>query len=105
MPNIQIHINGVPNLLQGIKAHKARRPDQITARLLKDAANQLAPIMTTNFKPIINNVYQQLGNKPTLSQCTKRETTPHPGKLTPNLSHSHMLRGYGCHDAAEMLGV
>ena len=47
MPGIDIHVNGVAKLLRGIKAHKATGPDAFPARLLKEAADQLAPILTT----------------------------------------------------------
>ena len=50
MPEIYIHVNGVAKLLRGIKAHKATGPDAIRARLLKEAADQLAPILTTIYR-------------------------------------------------------
>ena len=50
MPEIYIHVNGVTKLLRGIKAHKTTGPDAIRARLLKEAADQLAPILTTIYR-------------------------------------------------------
>ena len=50
MPDIDIHVNGVAKLLRGLKAHKATGPDEVPARLLKEAADQLAPILTTVFR-------------------------------------------------------
>ena len=50
MPSIDIHVKGVAKLLRGLKAHKARGPDEVPARLLKEAADQLAPILTTIFR-------------------------------------------------------
>ena len=50
MPGIYNHVNGVAKLLRGIKAHKATGPDEIPARLLKEAADQLAPILTTIYR-------------------------------------------------------
>ena len=50
MPDINIHVNGVAKLLRGLKAHKATGPDEVPARLLKEAADQLAPILTTVFR-------------------------------------------------------
>ena len=55
MPPIDIHVNGVAKLLRGLKAHKATGPDEVPARLLKEAADQLAPILTTIFR----SSYQQ----------------------------------------------
>ena len=50
MPGIDIHVNGVAKLLRGIKAHKATGPNAIPARLLKEAADQLAPILTSIYR-------------------------------------------------------
>ena len=50
MPSIDIHINGVAKLLRRLKAHKATGPDEVPARLLTEAADQLAPILTTIFR-------------------------------------------------------
>ena len=50
MPEIYIHVNGVAKLLRGIKAHKATGPDAIPAMLLKEAADQLAPILNTIYR-------------------------------------------------------
>ena len=50
MPPIDIHGNGVVKLLRGLKAHKSTAPDEFPARLLKEAADQLAPILTTIFR-------------------------------------------------------
>ncbi len=50
MPDIYIHVNGVTKLLRGIKAHKATGPDVNPARLLKEAVDQLASIMTIIYR-------------------------------------------------------
>ena len=50
MPDINIHVNGVAKLLRGLKSHKATGPDEVPARLLKEAADQLTPILTTVFR-------------------------------------------------------
>ena len=50
MPGIDIHVNGVAKLLRGLKAHKVTGPDAIPARLLKEAADQLAPILTSIYR-------------------------------------------------------
>ena len=54
MNHITIHTNGVAKMLRHIKAHKATGPDEIPARLLKEAADQLAPILTTLFQASYN---------------------------------------------------
>ena len=53
MPWIDTHVNGVAKLLRGIKAHKATGPDAIPTRLLKEAADQLVPILTTIYRAYI----------------------------------------------------
>ena len=50
MAGIDIHVNGAAKLLRGINAHKATGPDAIPAMLLKEAADQLAPILTTIYR-------------------------------------------------------
>ena len=43
MPPIKVNIKGVQKLLKDIKPHKATGPDNIPGRLLKKAAEELAP--------------------------------------------------------------
>ena len=43
---IKVHCNGVLELLQNLKEHKATGPDDIPAYILKAAAHELAPILT-----------------------------------------------------------
>ena len=84
MPEIYIHVNGVAKLLRGIKAHKATGPDAIPARLLEEAADQLAPIMTTIYRASLQQVtvpeeWKKANVVPisrTLSPSPRRETTP-----------------------------
>ena len=54
MDTIVIHENGVAKMLRNIKPHKATSPDEIPARLLKEAADQLAPILTLIFQASYN---------------------------------------------------
>ena len=48
--NIQVKSNGVQKLLSNIKANKATGPDNIPCRILKEAAPELAPILTDIFQ-------------------------------------------------------
>ena len=48
--NIQVNINGVQKLLSNIKANKATGPDNIPCGILKEAAPELAPILTNIFQ-------------------------------------------------------
>ena len=65
MNHITIHTNGVAKMLRHIKAHKTTGPDEIhvPARLLKEAADQLAPMLTTIFQASYNQ-----GTVPTASR-------------------------------------
>ena len=48
--NIQVNINGVQKLLSNIKVNKTTGPDNIPCRILKEAAPQLALILTDIFE-------------------------------------------------------
>ena len=50
MDNIEITENGVFKLLNSLKVHKAAGPDKITARVLKQLAPVISPILTIIFK-------------------------------------------------------
>ena len=47
---IYIDTNGVTELLQKLKPHKATGPDEIPAYLLKETSNEMAPILTFIFQ-------------------------------------------------------
>ena len=50
MPDINITENGVLKLLQSLKIHKAAGPDKMSARILKQLAPVIAPILTTIYR-------------------------------------------------------
>ena len=50
MPDIDITVEGVCKLLRNLNPRKASGPDQVPARLLKEMADELAPILTVIFK-------------------------------------------------------
>ena len=54
MTPITINEAGVRKLLQNIKPHKAAGPDNIPARILREATNNLAPAMTILFQASID---------------------------------------------------
>ena len=49
MPDIVVDVRGVPKLLSNIKPNKASGPDSIPCRVLKEAALELAPVLTDIF--------------------------------------------------------
>ena len=50
MPDINISLEGVYNLLLNINTHKARGPDQIHGRVLKEIADIISPYLRTLFQ-------------------------------------------------------
>lgn len=63
MPRIQIDANGVTKLLTGLNPNKASGPDGIPARVLKETASVISPILTIIFQKSLD-----LGEVP---QCWK----------------------------------
>ena len=53
MPEINVTNNGVEKLLKNIDASKATGPDEISARILKEFAPQLSPLLTNIFNKSI----------------------------------------------------
>ena len=50
MPELHIDERGVLKLLTQINPHKACGPDALPARVLKETAEQLAPVLTTIYR-------------------------------------------------------
>ena len=50
MPDINISLEGVYNLLFNINTHKACGPDQIHGRVLKETADIISPFLRTLFQ-------------------------------------------------------
>ena len=50
MNNISIHVNGVENPLKNINPHKAKGPDVINCRVLKECRTNIAPILAIIFE-------------------------------------------------------
>ena len=48
--DITVQQNGVNKLLQHLNPHKATGPDEVSARLLKETAQQVAPALTLLFQ-------------------------------------------------------
>ena len=55
MPLIQITVRGTEKLLKELKPNKVQVPDNIPARILKEMASRIAPILTIIFKKSINS--------------------------------------------------
>jgi hypothetical protein len=60
MKDIRITEGGVLKLLQGLNISKARGPDEISPKILKELTNELTPIMT--------HFFQQTMDKSTLPE-------------------------------------
>ena len=50
MPPIHITVRGIEQLLKELKPNKAQGPDNIPARILKEMASKIAPILTIIFQ-------------------------------------------------------
>lgn len=50
MPNIVINKQGVEKLLQDVNPNKASGPDAIPAKILKECASSIAPVLTKIFQ-------------------------------------------------------
>ena len=50
MNDISIHVNGVENPLKNINPHKAKGPDEINGRVLKECRTNIAPILAIIFE-------------------------------------------------------
>ena len=49
MPDITISLQGVENLLNGLKIHKASGPDAISVIILKEASDIIVPVLQTSY--------------------------------------------------------
>jgi len=58
--SIQIHMDGVYQLLQNIHQHKASGPDNLPARFLKEVAYKISPILTMIFQASLDQVHCQI---------------------------------------------
>ena len=54
IPDLTIREEGIEKLLAGLNPSKASGPDEIPARLLKELAKELAPVVTSLFKQSIS---------------------------------------------------
>jgi len=61
MPDINITIAGILNLLQNLNVHKASGPDQISSRVLKETAKSASPTLKTIFTYSV--LYQMIGER------------------------------------------
>ena len=50
MPDIKINEKGVLKLLKDLKAHMATGPDELPARVLKECAQELTPLIAYFFQ-------------------------------------------------------
>ena len=54
IPPITVEVDGVYNLLVNLEPHKATGPDNIPTKLLKETAQQMAPLLTLIFQASLN---------------------------------------------------
>ena len=64
MPDISITTAGILKLLQNLDIHKASGPDQVSARVLKETAESVAPILKAILPTLwILVIHQMIGEK------------------------------------------
>ena len=71
IPDINITVNGIYKLLGGLNPHKATGPDEITTRILKEAAAELSPAVT-----LLQGVFQASLQQNTPSDWLKANVVP-----------------------------
>lgn len=55
MEEIEIQVPGIEKLLQNLSPRKASGPDNISARILKNCATEIAPILTLIFQSSLSH--------------------------------------------------
>jgi len=75
---VHVSCRGVTKLLRNLKSHKVIGPDDIPARLLKEAAAEIAPAVTHLFQASLDQgkVRRYRGGKPWLSKFSRRVIAP-----------------------------
>ena len=72
MPQITVTPKGVKKLLMDLQSNKASGPDQLPARILKECAEELAPILAAIFNQSLNTGELLTGLCPILPLFLKR---------------------------------
>ena len=100
-----IHVDGVVKLLSDLQGHKAHGPDGIPARLLKETAYSMAPLLTHIYKAslhqcklphdwktaLVSPIYKK-GSRKSLENYRPISLTSIPCKILEHLIYSSVYR-------------
>ena len=98
---------GVLKLLQNIKVDKATGPDAIAARVMRETAVDLAPVLTTIFTHSINteSVLEDWKKANVIPIFKKGSSTVLSLQLPIRLSHLYLLQSNGTHNGKQHHGL
>jgi hypothetical protein len=88
MYDIKISQDGVEKLLHRIDPSKASGPDEVTARVLKTTAGQIAPILRAIFQQSLDtgDIYHVTGCRQISRHYSKKQTAQRPKIIDQYLS-------------------
>ena len=94
MKELHVSVEGVTKLLRKVNPNKASGPDSIPARILKELADEIAPLLTTIFnKGLEQGEYQLIGEGQLSLLSTRKGTST--SQVTTGLCHSlHSVVSY-----------
>ena len=106
-PNIQVGRNCVMKLLRGLKPHKAKGPDEISSRFLKEMASPITPALTLIYqasleKGQISDEWKTANVAPIFKKGDKSKPSNYRPvsltsifcKIVKHILHSHIFEGH-----------
>ena len=98
MPAITITVKGVEKILKGINPSKAKGPDNIHPRVLKELASELAPTLAQFFQQSVDiGIIPDEWKKANICPLFKKKRQNGPSKLQACLADLHSLQNIGTH--------
>ena len=111
MSNIQVSVGGVKNLLMNLEIKKATGPDFIPAFILKTAANEISPFLTSLFQLSLDSgvvppdwrqawivpIYKKKGEKHLAQNYRPVSLTSITCKILEHIVHSSVMRHFDNH--------
>ena len=106
-PNIQVGRNCVMKLLRGLKPHKAKGPDEISSRFLKEMASPITPALTLIYQASleqgqISDEWKTANVAPIFKKGDKSKPSNYRPvsltsifcKIVKHILHSHIFEGH-----------
>ena len=102
MPNIIVTSQGIENLLNGLKTHKASGPDALSATILKETSDIIAPIPKVLFQISLDAGRVRADwSKALLSQFSRKAAIPY----LPIIVQYHLLVSHPSYSNASLLVI